>query len=74
LIANDRKRSWELYDLEADPDEMENLASKRSDTAVCLAALLRVGMTESRMQLAVGDVVDLSPEDESALRSLGYLR
>ncbi len=70
LIANDRKRSWELYDLEADPDEMENLASKRSDTAVCLAALLRVGMTESRMQLAVGDVVDLSPEDESALRSL----
>ena len=75
MIANDQDlRNWKVYNLEADPEETENLASESLDTALCLAALLRDGMTESRLQLAGGEVSELSSEDEKALRSLGYIR
>jgi arylsulfatase A-like enzyme len=75
MIANDQDlRNWKVYDLEADPEETENLASESFDTALCLAALLRDGMTESRLQLTGGEVSELSSEDEKALRALGYVR
>ena len=61
----------ELYDLLADPHETKNLASARpaqiKDCEQRLAAL------ERRMTPREGAGVLLSPQEERALRSLGYL-
>ena len=57
----------ELYDLDADPDEVRNLFGERAELASELAALLPA---ESEWPPAAGAV---SEEERRALESLGYL-
>lgn len=60
----------ELYDLIADPDELQNLALKSPDRLRKLDDELAAW--EARMYQPQPDTVTLSEQDRRALRSLGY--
>jgi arylsulfatase A-like enzyme len=70
------KRVWELYDLQADPGEVHDLARERPEIARELwtrlagwLALAPAERTSRRVKLE-----DLSPAEVETLRSLGYVR
>jgi len=62
---------WELYDLEADPDERVNLVDQQAERLEELKRLLedwnRLGTIDEP------DPIELSEEDKEKLRALGYL-
>ena len=66
------ERRRELYDLERDPAERRNLVTAEPQRASELSRLLSRWRRE---QLAVRSrsAISLSPEDEEALRALGYV-
>ena len=68
----------ELYDLEADPAESDNIlesvASESIQTATCLQSLLEVELTRAPLGRAASEGVELSEDDVNTLRSLGYIR
>jgi arylsulfatase A-like enzyme len=70
------KRVWELYDLQADPGELHDLARERPEVARALweplAAWIALGPAE-RVSRRV-KLEDLSPAEVETLRSLGYVR
>lgn len=70
------KRVWELYDLQADPAEVHDVARERPEVARGLwkrleswLALAPAERTSQRVKLE-----DLSPAEVETLRSLGYVR
>jgi len=73
LIKDFREQSYELYDLERDPGERENLASSRPELLQeMLAALSRTQDVEA--ESAAGDEdAALDPEEAERLRKLGYV-
>jgi arylsulfatase A-like enzyme/thioredoxin-like negative regulator of GroEL len=60
----------ELYDLQADPDEIHNRASEEPEMAAALDRDLESRLSASRPPRAD---VDLSEQDRERLQSLGYL-
>ncbi len=67
-------RRPELYDLDADPGELDNLAGRRAAHYSGLILRLRDFLVdwESRVPQATEDV-ELSAEETELLRSLGYV-
>jgi arylsulfatase A-like enzyme/cytochrome c-type biogenesis protein CcmH/NrfG len=64
----------ELYDIEKDGDEMDNMAPEKSnDKAGLRKRLLDFVAKKSRRALVPGRVKKLNPADAEKLRSLGYL-
>ena len=62
----------ELYDIEADPGELENLAARESQRVAALRALL-AEMLHQAPAAPEGVEAKLSPETLAQLRALGYL-
>jgi arylsulfatase A-like enzyme len=71
LIKDFKAQSYELYDLERDPDESENLASTRPEL------LREMLLALTRTQGVEADAGDrgstLDPKDAELLRKLGYI-
>jgi arylsulfatase A-like enzyme len=66
----------QLFDLEADPGELEDLAGREADRAARLGAELDAALEACAARLAqIGkmDVAPLSPEIRAQLEALGYL-
>ena len=71
------KNRFELYDLDADPNELENIASQEPE----LLAAMRERLLARHLpdgegavdRTSTADTVDLSEEAREALRALGYL-
>jgi arylsulfatase A-like enzyme len=63
---------WELFDVEADPAESEDLAAVRPVTAGYLAALAR--REASAVDLPPAPTVTFDEEQQEILEALGYLR
>jgi len=69
------KAPGELYDLQADPEQQEDLASQQPELAATLQARLLARLTaaeELGRQLGPGRDEPLSEEDRKRLRELGY--
>jgi arylsulfatase A-like enzyme len=73
-ITGQSLRRPELYDLAADPDEIDNLASRRPAHFSGLALRLREFLVdwEQRIPPSLEDV-ELSADEVELLRSLGYV-
>ena len=72
LISSSRG-TFELFDLEADPDELENLAQARSPQVEALVGRIEE-ITSTHPPLFRADSrAELREETEEALRALGYL-
>lgn len=77
LILRMRDLSMELYDLQADPGEQDNLSARRSKDTQEMRALLddwMQGMPPEPGSHATESQDDLSEEAIQQLRSLGYIR
>lgn len=80
IVTCAQKPSLELYDLETDPGERQDLAESDPETVRrllrSLRALLGSSPCEAMQQAAQGRgaTVGLDPESVEALRALGYLR
>jgi arylsulfatase A-like enzyme len=73
LIKDFRGQSYELYDLERDPGERENLASSRPELLQEMkVALSRTQDVEAKSSAAAEDAT-LDPKDAERLRNLGYI-
>lgn len=72
LIASSRGRA-QLFDVEADPGELEDLATRRPEDVVRLRSRLDrvLAMRVARYDPALSS--DLDQETEAALRELGYI-
>jgi len=72
LIKDFREQTYELYDLERDPGERENLASSRPD--LLQKMLVELNRTRSAEPAAppVDENATLDPADAAMLRDLGY--
>jgi len=62
--------AWEFYDLGRDPAETENLWETHGDAVQDVRAALRAW---SKLDGAVDDGEEISPDDLEILRSLGYV-
>ena len=69
--------TFELYDLEADPAERNDLAAERPDLVEVLAGRMDAELAHRLAEGPSADLapeyVDLSPEDIAKLKALGYL-
>ena len=66
----------ELFDLERDPEERENLASARPLVVRYLRdqmASIEEAQSAVRVRLRAGATVELTPEEKERLRALGYV-
>lgn len=63
------RESFELYDLASDPGELRDLSQQEPERVIALKTLLEV-----HVRAAAGPGLELTPEEEAALRALGYLR
>ena len=73
LIRDDETGTVEVYDLEADPGERENLAPTRPELVDRLLPVLRSALERAAEGAVEGGVRKLSEEEVERLRSLGYL-
>jgi arylsulfatase A-like enzyme len=75
LIDYSARGTQELYDLEADPDERQDLASERPlRTAFYRQALHRFLLALRRGPQVELEPVELSDEEKDNLRALGYIQ
>ncbi len=72
LIVDDKTGTRELYDLEADPGEREDLAARRPDKVEELTRRMQAARTGAPGQSEKLDVA-LDPEARAALEHLGYV-
>jgi len=73
LIFTPLTRTFELYNLELDPEEKSNVYTKHSQEKQVLA-LSREVVKRARAILAAKTEVKLDKESEEMLRSLGYIK
>jgi tetratricopeptide (TPR) repeat protein len=66
-----RSPEFELYDLASDPQETNNLASAEPERIAELEK--KLAALEKAMTTRAGSAVELSPQEQRALASLGYL-
>ena len=64
----------ELYDLLVDSGERQSVHLDNLETAMCLRSLLESALTRPPLSSRSTEGVELTEEDERALRSLGYIR
>jgi arylsulfatase A-like enzyme len=64
---------WELYDLEADPDELHNLAAERTREVARLRRALEERMEAVDPVWRAQDPLGRGRELQDQLRALGYL-
>ena len=67
------KGERELYRIDTDPEELNNLIDEEPDTADKMAKLLQNEKEKTKAIFSGADAAKISPETEDALRSLGYL-
>jgi choline-sulfatase len=72
LIHSSQGKS-ELFDLEADPQELNNLLIRRPEMAAELAARLAALQAEKMPLYPEHAPLELRPETEEALRAMGYI-
>ena len=68
--------AYELYDLDADPDEPINIADDHPDTVIELAGILDRWYNSGPEGITPGEEIDLdslSPEAREMLEALGYI-
>jgi len=73
LIRDESDGSLELYDLEADPGEQENMARVRPEVRDRLLARLEERARELEDAAAVPGLLELDEKELEQLRGLGYL-
>jgi arylsulfatase A-like enzyme len=73
LIKDFREQTYELYDLERDPGERENLASLRPELLQEMIAALDRTQSADTTPPADGENAALDPNDAEMLRKLGYI-
>ncbi len=73
LIRDDETGTVEVYDLEGDPGERENLAATRPKLVDRLLPMLQSAFERAAKGAVEGGVRKLSEEEVERLRSLGYL-
>ena len=73
LIRDDETGRVEVYDLEADPAEREDLSATRPQLVERLLSVLRSTLEHTAKGAVEGGVRKLSEEEVEQLRSLGYL-
>jgi len=71
LIEMEQEQRRELYDLQADPHELEDLSERELRRAAELSSLLSK-WRESEERKSTGPGLQVSPEDREAMRALGY--
>ena len=74
LIENSAPFKLELYDLDADPGELENVADANPDLTRKLFHRIRRWKAERRPVVDRPHGVELTPEEIKQLEALGYLR
>ncbi len=80
-LASLRQEGWkyvhaprpELYDMRADPGERRNLLAEERDRAAEMRASLEAILGRAGARAPRSERVHLTPEQEAALRSLGYV-
>jgi len=72
-IAWPRREVQMLFDLQADPEEQNNLVGERPVVFAGLGLLTRRHLLETAARGLEGEAVELTPEAEETLRALGYL-
>ncbi len=70
--TSDGGRALQLFDLESDPGETRDVAAEQPRRVQALGALLEQWRASTRVAQAAAAPA-LSPEDEEALRALGYI-
>ena len=70
----DDEIEWELYDLSLDPTEKRNLAESKRVTLNLLKKKLAQFELHQAMRRMDSGTRTLTPEDEAALRELGYIK
>jgi len=67
---------WELYDVDADPKELENLAAARPDVLLALQRRMADWLFHHPMpaQEETGAATPLDPRTEELLRKFGYIK
>ena len=73
LIKDFREQRYELYDLERDPGERQNLASSRPELLREMLVALNRTRTVDIAGPAVDESATLDPKDAAMLRDLGYI-
>ena len=74
LIVTPADQAEELYQLDQDPDEQDNRATREPDVTTRLRMMLRVGLEQAKSRAAMPEERPLTQEDLDRLRSLGYVR
>ena len=74
LILTPEDALKELYDLDADPDELQNLASEDPERTAALAKILLTRVAEAQAKAPSPEQQTLTEEQLERLRSLGYVR
>jgi len=70
-VASPDDGQHELYDLDADPRELENLIEKRPDLAARFSAELEAWLSAHPERRATG-LIEMGPHDWEVFRALGY--
>ncbi|HIF99166.1 MAG TPA: DUF4976 domain-containing protein [Myxococcales bacterium] len=73
LIFNSKDEDWALYDLENDPQEAHNLASKKPALVAEITAEMRARYADFDPSPAPEDRVELDADELERLRALGYV-
>jgi choline-sulfatase len=73
LIHDRDRQRWELYDLAADPGEMNNLAALKPEAFEAMSQQISVLEHRKPNQLKASDELELNPKEVDQLKSLGYL-
>jgi arylsulfatase A-like enzyme len=73
LIKDFREQSYELYDLERDPGERENLAASRPELLREMLVVLNRTQNIETARPAGAENATLDPDEAAMLRDLGYI-
>ncbi len=73
IIADQLNDTVALFDLEQDPDEMNDLSSEDPERLQKMAELLALAIEHSKRDALTAETEELTEEEIEALRALGYV-